>query len=93
MLYLFDLPHSLAATVRPLRLKMLQMLNSKRTRRLPGSRAGRGSSDGNSIRATCRITAEASGMRNFLVDAGRACAAYQDEVLRNFPCKRVQADK
>jgi hypothetical protein len=25
-----------------------------------------------------------------VVDAGRACAAYQDRVLRNLPCKRVQ---
>jgi IS1 family transposase len=28
-----------------------------------------------------------------LVDAGRACAAYQDRVLRHLPCKRVQVDE
>jgi IS1 family transposase len=28
-----------------------------------------------------------------LIDAGRACAAYQDRVLRNLPCKRVQVDE
>lgn len=28
-----------------------------------------------------------------LVDAGQACAAYQDCVLRNLPCKRVQLDE
>jgi IS1 family transposase len=28
-----------------------------------------------------------------LVDAGVACAAYQDRVLRNLPCKRVQVDE
>jgi transposase len=28
-----------------------------------------------------------------LADLGTACAKYQDEKLRNLPCKRVQADE
>jgi hypothetical protein len=28
-----------------------------------------------------------------LVDAGHACAAYQNKALRNLPCKRVQMDE
>jgi IS1 family transposase len=28
-----------------------------------------------------------------VVDAGKACAAYQDRVLRNLPCKREQVDE
>ena len=28
-----------------------------------------------------------------LVEAGHACAAYQDKALRNLPCKRVQMDE
>ena len=28
-----------------------------------------------------------------LLDAGRACAAYQDAALRNLPAKRVQCDE
>jgi IS1 family transposase len=28
-----------------------------------------------------------------LVDLGRACAAYQDEHLRNLPCRRIQCDE
>ena len=28
-----------------------------------------------------------------VVDAGHACTEYQDRVLRNLPCKRVQVDE
>jgi len=28
-----------------------------------------------------------------LVEAGHACAAYQDKALRKLPCKRVQMDE
>ena len=50
--------------------------------------------EGNSIRATCRLTgASKNTVTKLLVDAGRACAAYQDRVLRNLPCKRVQVDE
>ena len=28
-----------------------------------------------------------------LADLGKACAAYQDQALRNLPCKRIQCDE
>src|SRR6266508_1227323 len=50
--------------------------------------------EGNSIRATCRMTGAAKGtVLSLLEDAGRACLAYQDEVLRNLPCTRLQCDE
>ena len=50
--------------------------------------------DGNSIRATCRITNTAKGtVLRLLRDVGRACAEYQDKHLRNLPCKRIQCDE
>jgi IS1 family transposase len=50
--------------------------------------------EGQSIRAITRLTgASKNTVTKLLVDAGRACAAYQDRVLRNLPCKRVQVDE
>jgi IS1 family transposase len=50
--------------------------------------------EGMSIRAITRVTgASKNTIAKLLVDAGRACAAYQDRVLRNLPCKRVQVDE
>lgn len=50
--------------------------------------------EGNSIRATCRMTDVAKGtVLKLLVDLGKACARYQDEKLRNLPCKRIQCDE
>src|SRR5215470_8860907 len=50
--------------------------------------------EGQSIRATVRLTgASKNTITKLLVDAGQACAAYQDRVLRNLPCKRVQVDE
>jgi len=50
--------------------------------------------EGNSIRSTVRITGAAKNtVTKLLVDAGRACSAYQDEHLRNLPCKRIQVDE
>lgn len=50
--------------------------------------------DGTSIRATSRITGVAKGtILRLLESAGAVCAAYQDQVLRNLPCRRVQADE
>lgn len=50
--------------------------------------------EGNSIRATCRMTGVAKGtVLKLLVDLGSACAAYQDRTLRNLTCKRVQCDE
>ena len=50
--------------------------------------------EGNSIRATCRMTGVAKGtVLKLLADLGKACARYQDEKLRNLPCKRIQCDE
>jgi transposase-like protein len=50
--------------------------------------------EGQSIRAVTRLTgASKNTVFKFLVDAGHACAAYQDKALRNLPCKRVQMDE
>ena len=50
--------------------------------------------EGNSVRATCRMTGAAKGtVLKLLADLGAACARYQDEKLRNLPCKRVQCDE
>ena len=50
--------------------------------------------EGNSIRATVRMTGIAKNtVAKLLVDLGHTCAAYQDESLRNLPCRRVQCDE
>jgi len=50
--------------------------------------------DGNSIRATCRITDTAKGtVTRLLRDVGKACAEYQDKHLRNLSCQRVECDE
>lgn len=50
--------------------------------------------DGASIRTTSRITGVAKGtILRLLASAGTVCAAYQDQVLRNLACRRVQADE
>jgi IS1 family transposase len=50
--------------------------------------------EGMSIRAITRVTGVGKNtVARLLVDAGVACAAYQDRVLRNLPCKRVQVDE
>ena len=50
--------------------------------------------EGNSIRAVTRLTgASKNTVIKLVVDAGRACSAYQDRVLRHLPCKRVQVDE
>jgi hypothetical protein len=42
---------------------------------------------------TRRTGATRNTVSKLLVDAGRACAAYQDRVLRNLTCKRIQVDE
>lgn len=50
--------------------------------------------EGNSIRATCRMTGAAKNtVVKLLVDLGTACEKYQDEAMRNLPCKRLQCDE
>ena len=50
--------------------------------------------EGNSIRATVRMTGAAKNtVVKLLADVGQGCAAYQDKALRNLPCKRLQADE
>jgi len=50
--------------------------------------------DGNSIRATCRITNTAKGtVIKLLRDVGKACAEYQDKHLKNLSCQRVECDE
>ena len=50
--------------------------------------------EGNSIRATVRMTGVAKNtVVKLLVDLGEACARYQDETLRNLRCNRIQCDE
>ena len=50
--------------------------------------------EGVSIRAITRLTgASKNTVVRLLSDVGRACAEYQDNALRNLPCKRVQLDE
>ena len=50
--------------------------------------------EGNSIRATCRMTGVAKNtVVKLLVALGKACAEYQDKVLRNLTCKKIQCDE
>jgi len=50
--------------------------------------------EGNSIRATCRITNTAKGtVIRLLRDVGKACAEYQDKHLRNLSCQRIECDE
>jgi hypothetical protein len=50
--------------------------------------------EGNSIRATVRMTGAAKNtITKLLVDLGKACAEYQDGVLVNLPCKVVEVDE
>jgi transposase-like protein len=49
--------------------------------------------EGNSVRATVRMTGVAKGtVLRLLESVGKACSDYQDRVLRDLPCKRIQAD-
>lgn len=50
--------------------------------------------EGNSLRATSRIVGcSINTVTKLLMDVGEACAAYQDEHLRNLPSKVIEADE
>src|SRR3954447_12037180 len=50
--------------------------------------------EGNSIRATVRMTGAAKNtVTKLLVDLGEACSAYQDDVFRNLKCKTIECDE
>jgi IS1 family transposase len=50
--------------------------------------------EGNSIRATVRMTGVAKNtIAKLLVDLGDACSAYQDRTLRGLHCERIQLDE
>lgn len=50
--------------------------------------------EGNSIRATTRMTGAAKNtVIKLLVDLGRVCSAYQDLTFRNLTCRRIQCDE
>lgn len=50
--------------------------------------------EGNSIRATVRMTGVAKNtIVKLLADLGAACAAYQDKAFQNLSCKRIQCDE
>jgi IS1 family transposase len=50
--------------------------------------------EGNSIRATVRITGAAKNtITKLLADLGAACAAYQDRVLVDLPCETIECDE
>ena len=50
--------------------------------------------EGMSLRATSRIAdVSINTVTKLMVDAGTACATYQDEHFRNLPCRRIQIDE
>jgi IS1 family transposase len=50
--------------------------------------------EGNSIRATARLTDTSKNtITKLLVNAGKVCSAYQDAAFRDLQCKRVQVDE
>ena len=50
--------------------------------------------EGNSIRATVRMTGAAKNtVTKLLVDLGAACAAYQEAELVDLPCRTIQCDE
>ena len=50
--------------------------------------------EGCSVRSTVRMTGVAKGtILRLLAAVGNACAAYQDDVIRNISANRVQVDE
>lgn len=50
--------------------------------------------EGNSIRAIERMTGcSKNTISKLMIDAGKACSAYQDQAFRNLSCRRIQVDE
>ena len=50
--------------------------------------------EGNSMRSTSRIAdCSINTVTKLLIDVGMACSEYQDKVMRNLSCKRIQCDE
>src|SRR5579864_5812496 len=50
--------------------------------------------EGNSLRAASRLAdVSINTVTKVLVDLGAACAEYQNRILRNLTCKRIQCDE
>src|SRR5438105_15703151 len=50
--------------------------------------------EGMSIRATVRMTGAAKNtVTKLLADLGQACSEYQDRVMRDLPCQRIECDE
>jgi IS1 family transposase len=50
--------------------------------------------EGNSVRATVRMTGVAKGtILKLIADLGKVCEEYQNKALRNLTCKRIQCDE
>jgi len=50
--------------------------------------------EGNSIRATVRMTGVAKNtIVKLLIEIGKACTEYQNPALKNLPCKRLRCDE
>lgn len=50
--------------------------------------------EGNSMATVTRIVGcSKNTVAKFIVDAGRICSEYQDEVLRDLPCSRLEVDE
>jgi len=50
--------------------------------------------EGSSMRSVSRIAdVSINTVTKLLIDAGKICSVYQDQALRNLPCKRLQLDE
>ena len=50
--------------------------------------------EGMSIRAVARVAdVSRNTVTKLLIDSGKVCAAYQDKVLRDLPCRRIEVDE
>jgi len=81
--------HGLTIHVRSSIVVNMNRLNPERRARVLAALV-----EGNSIRATCRMTGTAKGTVLTLLDnAGAACAEYQNAELRNLQSRRFQVDE